>query len=80
MTDSLKLLEEKVSKVLSRLEEIKAENRTLKEENRALQRETTGLKQQFDQLKLDQNDQSDKVRTKLASLLGRIEELEKLGL
>lgn len=80
MNDKLHLLEEKVSKVLQKLESLKTENTALRTENEQLKADITGLQSEFADFKLDQNDRAEQVKTKLQALLGRIEELEKIGL
>ncbi len=80
MSEKLELLEQKVSQVLSRIEELKADNDLLREANVELKDKLVGLKRDFDALKLEQNDLADRVKTKLISILSRVEELEKIGL
>jgi len=80
MTDKFKLLEEKVGKVLQKLQVFNDENVSLRQENASLKDELANLKQEFKQFRLEQNDQAELVKSKLATLLGRIEELEKIGL
>lgn len=80
MSDKIKLLEEKVSQVLGKLDGIQDENARLKDQNSALKAELTELQQEFKQFQLQQNDRSEQVKSKLATLLGRIEELEQIGL
>ena len=80
MADKFQMLEDKVGKVLQKVEALTGENKTLKSDNAQLESELTGLKQEFKQFRLQQNDQAEAVKSKLASLLGRIEELEKIGL
>lgn len=80
MTDKLQLLEEKVGKVLEKIEALNSENTGLKTDNRKLQSELTGLQQEFRQLQLKMNDRDEGMKTTLARLLNRVEELEKIGL
>ncbi len=80
MADKFQMLEDKVGKVLQKIEALTGENKSLKSENEQLESELTGLKQEFKQFRLQQNDQAEAIKSKLASLLSRIEELEKIGL
>jgi len=80
MSDRLELLDKKISQVLDRLENLKQDNASLKEENAVLKSQLGQLQQDIDSMKLSQNDQAEVIRSKLVSVLGRIEELEKSGL
>jgi FtsZ-binding cell division protein ZapB len=80
MADKLQLLEDKVTKVLARLDQIKSANALLSKENRELKGQLTKLEKEFHQFRLEHNDQVSGVRSKLLAMLGRIEELEKIGL
>lgn len=80
MADKLQMLEEKVGKVLEKIETLNSENSGLKTDNGKLQAELTGLQQEFRQLQLRVNDRDEGMKTTLARLLSRIEELEKIGL
>jgi len=80
MTDQINLLEEKVSQVLQRLTVLQKENGSLRQENNALTDQLSQLRRDFDKFRVEHNDQTDAVKTRLTSLLSRIEELEQLGL
>jgi len=80
MSDRLELLDKKISQVLDRLENLKQDNASLKEENAVLKSQLGQLQQDIDSMELSQNDQAEVIRSKLVSVLGRIEELEKSGL
>lgn len=80
MTDKIKLLEDKIGQVLGRLDELQGENVSLKEQNTDLKSELVELQQTFKQFKLENNDRAEQVKSKLATLLARIEELEQIGL
>lgn len=80
MPDNIRVLETKISQVLEKLETLKAENGELHAENRMLRSQLNGLKQEFDRFRMEHNDQVEAVKSKLATLLGRIEELEQIGL
>ena len=80
MSDKIMLLEEKVGQVLSRLDSLQSENASLKEQNAGLNSDLAQLQQAFKEFQLDHNDRAEQVKSKLATLLGRIEELEQIGL
>jgi len=80
MSDKIKLLEDKVGQVLSRLDDLQGENVSLKEHNADLKGEIAELQQAFKQFQLENNDRAEQVKSKLAALLGRIKELEQIGL
>ena len=80
MSDKIMLLEEKVGQVLSRLDGLHSENVTLKEQNDGLKSELAELQQAFKVFQLEHNDRAEQVKSKLTALLGRIEELEQIGL
>ncbi len=80
MSDKITLLEEKVGQVLSRMDSLQSENLSLKDQNSGLKSELAELQQAFKDFRLDHNDRAEQVKTKLTSLLGRIEELEQIGL
>lgn len=78
MTDTLDQIAQKVDQLLEMVKNLKSENASLKAENRQRKAEMSGLdKQQKNQL-LKAADQSEAVRTKLQSVLNRLDELEKL--
>ena len=78
MSDKFELLEEKIGKVVQVVDLLRSENVSLQQENSSLQKQLTRLGQELHQLKLTQNDQADAVKTKLSTLLNRIEELENI--
>lgn len=79
MREKLLLLEEKVTEILSRLENLKEDNDMLRREKADLESQLASLRRDFDSLQLSHNDQSSQVKAKLTSVLDRIEELEKVG-
>ncbi len=80
MSDRLELLDKKISQVLDRLDSLKKDNAALKEENGSLKSQLGQLQQDLNTLRLGQSDQAEMIRSKLVSVLGRIEELEKSGI
>ncbi|MEW5796414.1 MAG: cell division protein ZapB [Candidatus Zixiibacteriota bacterium] len=80
MSDQIKVLEGKIAQVLQKLETLKSENANLLSENSSLREEVSRLRQEFERFRVEHNDQVEAVKTKLGTLLGRIEELEQIGL
>jgi FtsZ-binding cell division protein ZapB len=80
MGDNLKLLEQKIEQVLSLVDRLKNQNAELQQENSDLQAKLTEIKRLKRNLKLSYSDQSDGIKTKLHSVLSRVEELEELKL
>lgn len=71
MSDTFEDLEQKVDLLLSRFEQIKKENSLMRSEINQLRKE-------LDEKVRDENDRSGAIRSKLNSVLGKIEELEKV--
>ena len=80
MGDNLALLEEKIERVLSLVERLRKENSDLHGRNEDLRKQLAEFQQLNRKLKLTNSDQSDVIRTKLQSVLSRVEELEELNL
>jgi len=80
MSDRFELLDKKISQVLERLESLKSDNASLKAENASLKSQLGQLQQDINGLKLSQSDQAEMIKSKLVSVLSRIEELEQSGL
>ena len=78
MSDSMKLLEEKVGKAIELVDKLTSENKSFVVENRQLKAEVKMLKEEISGLKINDRDRSEKVRAKLNSLLKRLEDLEQL--
>lgn len=71
MSDTFEDLEQKVDLLLSRFEQIKKENSLMRSEINQLRKE-------LDEKVRDEYDRSGAIRSKLNSVLGKIEELEKV--
>lgn len=80
MADKIQLLEDRIGQVLTRLEQYKSANQSLASENQQLRLQLARLEKEFNQFRLEHNDQGTAVRAKLVNVLNRIEELEKIGL
>ena len=79
MTDTLGQIAQKVDQLLEMVKNLKSENASLKAENRQRKAEMSGLDKQQKSQSLKAADQSEAVRTKLQSVLNRLDELEKLA-
>lgn len=74
--DKLKLLEEKLGQLMTLVERLKKENTLLRNDNGHCKNELAKVQQELTRLKLEQNDQTEAVRTRLQVLLTHVEELE----
>ena len=79
MGDKLELMFDKVEKVLERLEQLKDENSSLKRENDCLKTQMASLQKEYNGLKLNRVDQDDKIRSKLVTILNRLDQLEDMA-
>lgn len=79
MSEKLEQLAQKVDLVLSRLEQVQAENRTLKLEKDNLKKELLQLRKEHEAVLVQQNDRSEKVRSRLTVILNRLDQLETLS-
>lgn len=79
MADKLEILKQKVTEVIARLDSLQGENTELVKENRELKRQISVLRAELDHLRLEQADQKMAVKSRLATMLNRVEELEKIG-
>lgn len=76
--DKLLLLEEKVSRVISRIENLKQANAELRDEKAELEGELASITRKLDKIHVGQNDRASLIKSKLSLVLQRIEELEKI--
>ena len=79
MSDTLDQIAQKVDQLLETVRNLKSQNTALRADNTRLKAELAGLDKQRQNLTLRAADQSEAVRTKLQSVLNRLEELEKLA-
>ena len=79
MDEKLDLLVEKVERVAELLDATRAHNAELKEENSRLKSELADAARELESLKLTSADQAGRTRTKLLTVLDRLDQLEKLG-
>jgi FtsZ-binding cell division protein ZapB len=80
MEPKLQLLVDKIEELLSVFDRLKRENVSLKAENMELKTELAKLRKEYHQIELGHTDQSEAIKAKLTSVLGRLEELESLHL
>ncbi len=71
-------LREKVERILTLLEHVKQENRSLREENKKLREQLSSIQKEYNNFKLKDADKAQNVKSKLISILDRLEELESL--
>ena len=79
MADKLDLLIGKIEALLQRVESTSAENKVLKTENRQLRSELDKTHKRYDRIGVQSADHSATVKSKLAGILDRLEQLEELG-
>jgi regulator of replication initiation timing len=77
--DTLELLEQKISKALNVVEKLTTENKTLKEENQQLSTELDKLKADLNSAETEKNEQADRIKGRLGSILERLDQLEEVG-
>ena len=80
MSDAMDLLQGRVAEAVARLDKLQGENKRLMAENDELKGQMAELRSELESLRLSHNDRTSAVRTRLASMLSRVEELEKIGL
>jgi len=74
----MKLLEEKIGRAIELVDKLTAENESYVAKNEQLKAELAKLKTEIDRMEKNDKDRSEKVKTKLNSLLQRLEMLEQL--
>lgn len=79
MEAKLDLLTEKIELLITKLETIQAENKQLKEDNSVLSADLQTYKSDYDNLKLSSTDKNEVVKTKLTTILNRLNQLEELA-
>lgn len=79
MLEKLTLLEEKIEALVSRVERLQKENIELKDKNNVLDEQLATIQKEYEQLKVSDNDRSEKVKTKLTLILNRLNELEQIA-
>ncbi|MBI5265942.1 MAG: cell division protein ZapB [candidate division Zixibacteria bacterium] len=79
MSDRFSTLEEKVNRVLRLVARLQKEKGELERENKTLTGELADLKRRYQELNVTSREQSQAVKSRLATVLTRIEELERLN-
>ena len=77
--DKVVHLIDKMNKAVDYIEELMQENTALKAENSQIRSELNNLKNETKKINLLSSDQSQVVKTKLAGVLERLDELEQIG-
>jgi len=80
MAEHLEQLEAKIGELVDRYVSLKERFDESLKVNEELRTELSSLRQEFDAFRLINNDRTRLVKTKLGSVLGRIDELENLHL
>jgi predicted RNase H-like nuclease (RuvC/YqgF family) len=78
MIDKLQKLQDRIEELLKLVDSLRKENHSLKADAKAQHAELARLKDHVDSLKREQADQSEAVKSKLNSMLSRLDELESL--
>ncbi|MCX6828361.1 MAG: hypothetical protein NT002_03665 [candidate division Zixibacteria bacterium] len=76
--DTLEKLEERINKALNLIEKLTEGNKVLKVENENLKSELIGVKSKMAQMESLELERSDKIKTKLNSILNKLENLEQV--
>ena len=79
MDEKLDLLFEKIERVADMLEASRKHNAELEQENDRLKTQLVETNRELETSKLTSADQAGRTRTKLLSVLDRLDQLEKLG-
>ena len=79
MADQINALEERIARVLKLVDKLRRENSNLKRQNEERASELVLLRRRCHELEVAGRDQSAAVKSRLTSVLSRIEELERLG-
>ena len=79
MTDTLDQISQKVDQLLQVVKNLKVENSSLQGENQQLKAQLADAGKEHKSLSLKAADQSELVRSKLQSVLSRLDELEELA-
>lgn len=75
----LDILAEKIEQMINKLEKLEKENSELVSENSRLKNDLHCYKKEYDSLKLNNTDKTESVKTKLTTILNRLEQLEEIA-
>ncbi len=78
MSDSMKLLEEKIGKAIELVDKLSSENESFINENEQLKAELAELRMDMENIEERDRKKSEKAKAKLNSLLQKLENLEQL--
>lgn len=78
MSDSMRLLEEKIGKAIELVDKLSTENESFILENEQLKAELANLRIEMGKFEERDKERSEKVKTKLNGLLQKLENLEQL--
>ncbi len=79
MDAKLDILSEKIELLITKLETLQTENKQLKEDNNRLSADIQTYKHDYEALKLSSTDKNEVVKTKLTTILNRLDQLEELA-
>lgn len=79
MEDKLNVLSGKLDQFIASYEQLKQQNVGLHEENDRLKEEVQKLRREYDALRTTESDRSEVLKTKLTSILSRLDQLENLA-
>ncbi len=77
--DTLEKLEQKINTALNLVERLSEENKTLKTENRNLSSELEKAKAELGSSRIEKNEQADRIKGRLSSILDKLDQLEQVG-
>ncbi len=79
MEDKLNVLAGKLDQFIASYEQLRQLNLSLHQENAQLKDELQKIRREYDTLRASESDRSEAVRTKLTSILSRLDQLENLA-
>jgi len=78
MSDKLNLLLDKIESLIKKVENLQEINNTLKSENKQLKIELTKFSKTNQSLELASSDKTELIKTRLISILSRLDQLEEI--
>ena len=79
MSDKLNLLFDKIESLIEKVEELQEKNNILKSENKQLAAEVAKFSKANQNLELASSDKTDIIKTRLKSILNRLDQLEEIA-
>lgn len=77
--NKLDILAEKIEQMITKLEKLEKENSELLAENSKLKNDLHVYRKEYDSFKLNNVDKTESVKTKLTTILNRLEQLEEIA-